>query len=282
MSVKTIIISLSIVLFWGSSSISSQGHWGDYISTKEANSTYHVFGEKVNLREKPDTKSKVISVLNPGDPILILEQSKQKLEQNNLAEYWYKIKFKNFTGYLWGGLISDYSFSDSKFTVLCKNLGVKLTGLELRLVEKNKIISSLRIKDGPVSNEAWGFTKYKESDFSPSPISLIGLKYFVFSEIEYGYSQETIITISKDKKLTSHFSWLAGSCDPPSCMESWLVFPSDTLKKDSNINRKETKGKTNKILEVSRSYDIDDPNSNDYFEKTHTWNGKTFISKETN
>lgn len=280
MSFYTKVSLFLFVLFCSLTSIFSESGTEDYIATKDPKGTYQIFGEKVNLREATNTKSKIVSVLNPGDRIQILEVTKEKLEQNQMTDFWYKIKAKDKSGYLWGGLIADYSFVDSKFTILCKILGPKKTGLELRVVQNEKVISNLKINDGSVGNDSWGYIKYKEKDFSPAPDSIFGLKYFVFSEIEYGYTQQTILSLSKDGKLTSHFSWLEGSCDPPACMESWLVFPSETLKKDEIINRSETKGQKNTIIEISRSYDIDDPKSNDYFKKLHIWNGKKFQTKE--
>ncbi|MCZ8343613.1 MAG: SH3 domain-containing protein [Leptospira sp.] len=281
MSFYTKTVSYLFVLFCSPGLLIAQGHWGDYIPVKEVKSTYRIFGDKVNLREDANTKSKIVTSLKAGDKVQILEKANILFEQNQLKENWYKVKTNGGTiGYLWGGLIADYSFTDSNYEILCKNLGPKLTGLELRVLSKDKIISSLKIEDGPVSNEGWGYKKLKEKDFSPSPQSLFSLKYFVFSEIEYGYNQQIIISLSKDGTLTNHFSWLEGSCDPPACMESWLVFPSETLKKDDSIKRVETKGQKNTIIEISRSYDIDDPKSNDYFKKLHIWNGKTFQTKE--
>ncbi|TGN19021.1 SH3 domain-containing protein [Leptospira idonii] len=259
--------------------IFAEGHWDNILPEKKENTDYFVFGENVNIREKTDLKSKVIKKLQPGDKVKVLQKTKSLLTQDKIKEYWYKIKTDKEEGYVWGSLLADYQFTVGKHTILARNLGPIREGIELKSVKDRKVISELKLAPGPVGNEAWGVVSYESVAFKPNPGTLFGLKHFVFSEIEYGYTNETIISIDQEGKLSGHFSWLAGSCDPPACAESWLVFPNQTLPADSKIKRKTYKGHPNTILEVSRNYDIEDESATEYYERHHIWNGRTFQEK---
>ncbi|EMY70702.1 SH3 domain-containing protein [Leptospira vanthielii] len=275
---KTLLYILLIIFVFP---IFAENHWDDYIHEKNVGSTYRIFGDNVNLRESDNIKSKVKKKLSIGTSITILTKTNQILEQDSVKEYWYQVQSENETGYIWGGFVADYSFPLDGNTILCRNLGVKHGKIELKLMQGDKLLSQSQWEVGPVSNENWDHKIYPASQFSPSPKFLFGLTYLVFSEIEYGYTNEQLITISPDAKLVSHFSWNPGSCDPPSCAESWLVFPKETLPEDTKIKRKVIKGKPNTIQEITHSFDIDDSNSHEYYQSEYIWNGTIFQKKET-
>ncbi|MCW7480833.1 SH3 domain-containing protein [Leptospira kanakyensis] len=258
-----------------------QNHWDNYIHEKTVGSTYQIFGDNVNLRDADNLKSKVKKKLSIGSAVTILAKTNQIMEQDSVKEYWYEVKSEKEIGYIWGGLIADYSFPIEDHTILCRNLGIKLNKIELKLIQGDKLLSQSKWDVGPVSNESWKHQIYPSSEFTPSPKFLFGLTYLVFSEIEYGYTNEQLITISPDKKLISQFSWNPGSCDPPSCAESWLVFPSETLNADIKTQRKTTKGKKNTIQELTHSFDIEDSNFHEYYKSEYIWNGTTFQKKES-
>lgn len=259
----------------------SQNHWDDYIHEKTVKSTYRIFGDNVNLRESDNLKSKVKKKLSMGAVVTILAKTNQIMEQDSVKEYWYQVKSEKDTGYIWGGLIADYSFPLEKNTVLCRNLGVKRSTLELKLIQGDKLLTQTKWESGAVSNENWSHKIYPASQFSPSPKFLFGLSYFVFSEIENGSTNEQLISISSDSKFVSHFSWNLGSCDPPTCGESWLVFPGETLPVDPKKKRKVTKGKTNTIQELTHIFDIDNANTHEYFTSEYKWDGTNFKKKES-
>ncbi|TGL87598.1 SH3 domain-containing protein [Leptospira congkakensis] len=258
-----------------------EDHWDNYIQEKTVGSTYQIFGDNVNIRESNNLNAKIKKKLSIGSVVTILSKTNQILEQDSVKEYWYEVKSEKDTGFIWGGLIADYSFPIEENTILCRNLGVKLRKIELKLIQGDKILTQTKLDVGPVSNEIWKHNIYSESQFSPSPKFLFGLTYFVFSEIEYGYTNELLISISPDNKLISQFSWIPGSCDPPSCAESWLVFPNETLSEDKKTQRKLTKGIKNTIQELTHSFDIEDSNFHEYYKSEYIWNGTTFQKKET-
>ncbi|XDD47138.1 SH3 domain-containing protein [Leptospira sp. WS39.C2] len=260
--------------------IFAQNHWDDYIAEKNVGSTYHIFGENVNVRDSGNLNGKIIKKLSLGSSIKILTKTNQILEQNSVKEYWYKIQVGEDIGYLWGGLISDYSFSLNNYTVLCKNLGIKTKRLELKIIQDSKLLSQTSLEVGPISNETWDHNIYDGKLFSPSPHTLFAIKFLIFSEIEYGYSNEQLFTLNHDLKITPQFSWNPGACDPPSCAETWLVFPMETLPEDKKLARKMVKGKENIIIEVTHHFDVDEPNQHDYYQTEYLWNGIQFQKKE--
>lgn len=271
---------LYILLFIFVFPIFAENHWDYYIHEKIVGSTYRIFGDNVNLRETDNIKSKVKKKLSIGTSVTILTKTNQILEQDSVKEYWYQVQSENESGYIWGGLIADYSFPLEGYAILCRNLGVKQSKIELKLIQGDKLLSQSKWEVGPVSNESWNHKIYPALQFSPNPKFLFGLTYLVFSEIEYGYTNERLITISPDTKLVSHFSWNPGSCDPPSCAESWLVFPNETLPEDTKTKRKITKGKPNTIQELTHSFDIEDSSSHEYYKSEYKWNGTKFQKKE--
>lgn len=260
--------------------IFSQNHWDDYIAEKNIGSTYSIFGDNVNLRDSGNINGKVIKKLSLGSTAKILTKTNQILEQNSVKEYWYKVQVGEDTGYLWGGLIADHSFLLGDFVILCKNLGVKTRKLELKLIQGSKLISQGNWEVGPMSNETWEHTIYDPKQFSPNPNSLFAIKYLIFSEIEYGFSNEQVFILNQDFKILPQFSWNPGACDPPSCSETWLVFPKETLPEDKKILRKVIKGKENTIIEVTHSFDVEETNLHDFYQTEYIWKGNQFQRKE--
>lgn len=259
------------------SNLLAQNHWDQVLPEKKEGGTYHVFAENVNVRKDSNVQADILTKLQPGEKVKIVKKTKVIFTQGTSKEYWYQIQTNNQTGYVWGGLIADGFTQQEKFLILIRNTGVKSKKLELKVLKENKVISSLTFEPGPVSNEDWAFKSYKGSLFSPSPGILFGFRYLVFSEIEYAQPEETIFLIDAKGKLKTFYEWFPGGCDPPSCSETWLVFPDQVLTADPTIDRKEYKSPVNTILEITRSYDTDDVTINEYSITTKLWNGKTFL-----
>ncbi len=251
-----------------------QNHWDNILPIKAENKTYLVFGENVNIRKDSSLKSEVIAKLQPGDPVKIIKQTNILLAQGLTKEYWYEIQTGDKKGFVWGSLLADGVTEIGGFQLLIRNPGANTKKIEFKLLKGGKLVSSLTLSPGPVANEDWKFTFYKGEVFSPNPGFLIGFRYLVYSEIEYGQQEETILRITENGKIGEFFSWNPGACDPPSCMDTWILFPGDILAKDPSIGRKEYKSQTNTILEITRSYDLDDESINEYSVSMKKWNGK--------
>lgn len=77
------------------------------LSYVNLNDTVFVFGDKINIREKPASDAKAVTQLNIGEMLIVTEITETKTTLNNLEMPWYKVRFKGQqTGYVWGGLIS--------------------------------------------------------------------------------------------------------------------------------------------------------------------------------
>jgi hypothetical protein len=256
-----------------------ENHWDSVIIEKKKGKA-KIFSENVNVRDKSNLSSKVIAKLQPGDLIEIIEKTKESSKISNQNDYWYKIKSQNKFGYIWGGFIADAQISLGSNLFLIRNLGVKEGKVELKLMEGNKTLSKLIVNSGPVGSESsFQFRKISTSGFSNPPKYLIGISLFIYSEIEYGLEQEFIIAIDANGLLRNQFSWYTSACDPPSCAENFLIFPDDSLPEDKMTNRKLTKGKKNKIILLTRSYDMDDPKSDSFSSIEYNWNGMDFIGQ---
>jgi len=66
---------------------------------------YYVFQQGVKIRAKPSENSGIVAELNLHDEFQIIEYTDKEEEINDIWGYWYKIKYKNVTGYIFGGYI---------------------------------------------------------------------------------------------------------------------------------------------------------------------------------
>jgi hypothetical protein len=71
---------------------------------------YHVMQNGVKIRAKPSENSGIIAELNLHDEIQIIEFTDKEEKINDIWSYWYKIKHKNVTGYIFGGYIAAETF----------------------------------------------------------------------------------------------------------------------------------------------------------------------------
>jgi hypothetical protein len=79
-----------------------------------------LFADKVNLREKPDTKAPVITQLPIGTELIIRRDTGSLFQNNGIDDNWFevstKLPDKTVSGYLWGGFIAlaENSWTDDK------------------------------------------------------------------------------------------------------------------------------------------------------------------------
>jgi len=75
--------------------------WGD-----ERNIKKRMLDFPVNIRSEPSTSAKIIGKLGLHDEIEILECTEKLQKIDGIDQFWYKIKFNNIIGYIWGGYIT--------------------------------------------------------------------------------------------------------------------------------------------------------------------------------
>lgn len=88
----------------------------------------YMFGNDVKLRDLPNTKSNVLSLLKIGEQIEIIEKSDSIMEFEGIESPWYKIKTNDKIGFVLGSLISLDKATNGNLTYLIslKKDGVKL------------------------------------------------------------------------------------------------------------------------------------------------------------
>lgn len=88
----------------------------------------YMFGNDVKLREQPNTKSNVLTLLKIGEQIEILEKSDTKMEFDGIESPWYKVKANNKIGFVLGILISLDKVTNTNLTYL---ISLKKDGFKL-------------------------------------------------------------------------------------------------------------------------------------------------------
>jgi hypothetical protein len=171
-------------------SITAQAEYGAFDYGKFVpESPVLLFGDKVNVREEPSIKAKVVATLTIGDPMEIIGTAETQYTVNDYTTNWYEVAFEEegevMQGYVWGGLISIVSlplktFDEDNFDVFV----FSITGFdeekgftgEARIVKDGRIISK-------VSFEIMGHAELEGSGYSHS-ISGIALDDAGFSQLD--------------------------------------------------------------------------------------------------
>jgi hypothetical protein len=79
---------------------------------------YNMLDFPVNIRSQPNTTGSIVGKLELHSEIEIIEKTDISQTIEGMTHYWYKIKYGNITGYIWGGYISIktdiYVFGNNK------------------------------------------------------------------------------------------------------------------------------------------------------------------------
>jgi hypothetical protein len=67
---------------------------------------YNILESSVNIRSQPNLTSSVIGKLELHSEIKILYRTENYQTIDGMTHYWYKIRYEDITGYVWGGFIS--------------------------------------------------------------------------------------------------------------------------------------------------------------------------------
>jgi hypothetical protein len=67
---------------------------------------YNMLDSPVNIRSQPNLMGSIIGRLELNSEIEIIEKTENSQTIEGMTHYWYKIKYGNITGYVWGGYIS--------------------------------------------------------------------------------------------------------------------------------------------------------------------------------
>ena len=68
---------------------------------------YYIVGSTVNVRSAPNLKAKNLGQVKLHDKVEIVEGMRSIQKIDNIWSDWYKIKYKDGFGYIWGGYIAN-------------------------------------------------------------------------------------------------------------------------------------------------------------------------------
>lgn len=279
---KFFYVQTMIVIFLTGFTLQAQGHWEGTIHIKKIQSMVAIFGENVNIRKEANTKSEVVMKLQPGDLVTIISQENTLTTIDDDSEYWYKVEINKKQGYVWGGLLADTFTWKNSYLILFRSLGTKSGLSEIRILKNNKILTSLIWNTGPIGLDDFN-TKPKveflpTKNYSNQPELFFKIEYFVYSEIEYGYTYNQFFTLSRKGQLNKEFGLVPANCDPPACGEQFVLFPEDELKPDANQKRKNIfKANKNEIVIIYHSFSSDEENEHEWSQQIFKWNGSKFL-----
>jgi hypothetical protein len=195
-------------------------------STETENINFRYVGAKSGLmmREKPDVKGKTITLIPEGEELVLIEEKSEKINIAGKKGKWSKIKWKDKTGWVFGGFLQtqeQYRSPGMIYSVLGKRLSFQLKEDELA-DEMEIAISSETTFEGSCllhgSGEAKfdGTYKTEEGDDYDSIILILNgdLKGFVVAEKEERFTRKiTNVKFLVRKKEEKLF----GTLQIPSC-----------------------------------------------------------------
>ena len=71
---------------------------------------YYILDYPINIRSQPNLNGEILGKLNLHDKIEVLEKTNNIQNINDVEAYWYKIKFNEVLGYIFGGYIAANKF----------------------------------------------------------------------------------------------------------------------------------------------------------------------------
>ena len=150
---------------------------------------YNILESSVNIRSQPNLTSSVIGKLELHSEIEIIEKAENFQTINGITHYWYKIKYEDITGYIWGGFISI----ETKIFVIDNNTNMYCYYRVSKLVR-----------------DEWDYDKYGYGHYiTPSDIFIyINQKRSNTNVIEKVYLEEYFLLEGLDKKFFVRDYWI--------------------------------------------------------------------------
>jgi len=244
-----------------------------------------VFGADVLLRALPSESGNIVDVLPIASKIEIIDKASLNVNLGNINDYWYKVKYNEEDGFIWGPLIADNYYegdldqdgSTETFMVLDltkessdADFNSSTSKIELRVARNGQMIiehkqfSEIRLEIDTLSFD-------KLAKFTPD-LSVIRVKYS-FSGISGGKKEQ--ILRFKNNNIDSLFTVNYAEGDGGIICLSELVLPSDKG------------GQANSLIIKTKCADVsacdyisgNPPCSWEYYNKTWVWDGIKFTSK---
>jgi hypothetical protein len=71
---------------------------------------HYILAYQANILDLPDNNGNVTGQLRLNDKIIIIENMGNEQRINGFLQYWYKIKYMDLEGYIWGGYVAVETF----------------------------------------------------------------------------------------------------------------------------------------------------------------------------
>ncbi|MBN1898904.1 MAG: SH3 domain-containing protein [Spirochaetes bacterium] len=166
------------------------------------NASVFLFGDNVNIRNKPSLDSEILDTLPAGYKVKVLECTETEYKLSGFKSNWYKISFiakdgHMQTGYIWGGFLAPCALesdmdNDRKNELVLVGIlekGKEEKKFQVRVVKEGKILSRLTFSpiDSDPTSEYFSYTVKAtwlgNKGFKP-PIKIIRIG-FVYEACDY-------------------------------------------------------------------------------------------------
>lgn len=152
MSIKNIIIIMATICFASMF----------FINISFATNTGTISTETARLREQPQTDAKILELVSSGEEVEILEQT----------ENWYKVKYKNITGYIRNDLVE---VKDEENTNTEENQEVENNNTETSNTETDNTETSNTETNNTTTSENTTFEKERYEILEDSKLKIVPL-----------------------------------------------------------------------------------------------------------
>ncbi len=244
-----------------------------------------VFGVDVLLLSIPSSQGNILDVLPIASKIEIIDKASLLTKVGDINDYWYKVKYNDVEGFIWGTLIADYYYEND----IDKDGSVEtfmVMNLTKSLYEDNYIPSNSRLEFRIARNGQLIIEHKRPSNYYYSCDSIIFKKLAQFSpelnviQIKYSFSGETAgngmeYQLFANNNLDSLFSVALAEGEGGYVCYSNIISPNDKG------------GQTNTIIINTKCADVslcDDAKGNpcnwEYTKEVLYWDGKKIISKK--
>jgi hypothetical protein len=250
--------------------------FGQNIDPPKKTGIQRIFGDKVSVREKPDSKAKVISQISAGSSLKILKKVDEIYSIDGISDYFYQIQNASNIGYIWGGSLADFvseqdfNGDGEKEILLIKNISKEKGLFWIKIIKKGKVISEYERKMTSVSNLS---VKILPGDLFDPKIPLLAIYYLDESESDTSSPKVDVYYLEKDNTLKFAFNYSEKLCDPPSCLETIPIFPGDIAR---GLN---PRGEPNKVILHIHTYDLDNESKHEYSQIEYIWTPEGFLKK---
>lgn len=208
--------------------ISSFRYEDDPCAYEKSRGDHYIFGDQVEMKERPDESSSATAVILAGANIEVFGKTDQELAIGDVADKWYEVKYQGKHGYVWGASIADAaaraSVKGQDAVAVIRNRTRDTDHsyhrkFEMQLVAGGKIIDQLLDKELSNHTVKVRSLKYESFEGFSAPLHLLVMTfdgyYFEFADHShsrsYYYLEDGRLSKVIDVALGWEFKGLKGT-----------------------------------------------------------------------